>query len=30
MLLQIDHLGKTYGEGETATHAIGDVSFELA
>jgi NitT/TauT family transport system ATP-binding protein len=29
-MLQIDHLGKTYGEGETATHAIGDISFELA
>jgi NitT/TauT family transport system ATP-binding protein len=29
-VLTIDHLGKTYGEGEGATHAIGDVSFELA
>jgi NitT/TauT family transport system ATP-binding protein len=29
-MLEIDHLGKTYGEGKDATHAIGDVSFELA
>jgi NitT/TauT family transport system ATP-binding protein len=29
-VLTIDHLGKTYGEGKDATHAIGDVSFELA
>jgi NitT/TauT family transport system ATP-binding protein len=29
-VLSIDHLGKTYGEGEGATHAIGDLSFELA
>ena len=29
-MLTIDHLGKTYGEGDTATHAIGDISFELA
>src|SRR5215213_4546699 len=28
-LLEIKGLGKTYGEGETATHAIGDVSFSL-
>ena len=28
-MLQVRGLGKTYGEGETATHAIGDVSFEL-
>jgi NitT/TauT family transport system ATP-binding protein len=28
-VLQIDHLGKTYGEGPTATHAIQDISFEL-
>ena len=28
-LLEIDGLGKTYGEGESATHAIGDVSFSL-
>jgi NitT/TauT family transport system ATP-binding protein len=29
-LLEIEGLGKTYGEGADATHAIGDVSFELA
>jgi NitT/TauT family transport system ATP-binding protein len=29
-MLQIDHLGKTYGEGDNATHAIGDISFDLA
>jgi NitT/TauT family transport system ATP-binding protein len=29
-MLQIDHLGKTYGEGEGATEAIGDISFELS
>ena len=29
-MLSIKHLGKTYGEGERATRAIGDVSFELA
>ena len=28
-LLEIEGLGKTYGEGEDATHAIGDVSFSL-
>ena len=28
-LLEINGLGKTYGEGESATHAIGDVSFSL-
>jgi NitT/TauT family transport system ATP-binding protein len=28
-LLEIEGLGKTYGEGDDATHAIGDVSFEL-
>ena len=28
-LLEINGLGKTYGEGEGATHAIGDVSFSL-
>jgi NitT/TauT family transport system ATP-binding protein len=28
-MLEIDHLGKTYGEGEGATEAIGDLSFEL-
>src|SRR5215203_5819040 len=29
-LLEIEGLGKTYGEGDGATHAIGDLSFELA
>ena len=29
MLLEIKHLGKTYGEGETATHAIGDITFGI-
>ena len=29
-MLRIENLGKTYGEGDDATHAIGDVSFELA
>ena len=28
-LLEIEGLGKTYGEGDGATDAIGDVSFEL-
>lgn len=28
-LLEITSLGKTYGTGETATHAIGDVSFAI-
>jgi NitT/TauT family transport system ATP-binding protein len=28
-LLEIEGLGKTYGEGDGATHAIGDISFEL-
>ena len=28
-MLSIEHLGKTYGVGDRATHAIGDVSFEL-
>ncbi len=28
-MLSIKHLSKTYGEGERATRAIGDVSFEL-
>ena len=28
-MLEIRGLGKTYGEGEAATHAIGDVSFDL-
>ena len=29
-MLEIDQLGKTYGEGEGATHAIGEISFELS
>jgi len=29
-MLEVSGLGKTYGEGETAAHAIGDVSFALA
>jgi NitT/TauT family transport system ATP-binding protein len=29
-MLTIENLGKTYGEGDDATHAIGDLSFELA
>ena len=29
-LLEIEGLGKTYGEGANATHAIGDVSFTLS
>jgi NitT/TauT family transport system ATP-binding protein len=29
LLLEIKHLGKTYGEGDSATHAIGDVSFAI-
>ena len=28
-LLEIEGLGKTYGEGDDATHAIGDISFTL-
>jgi NitT/TauT family transport system ATP-binding protein len=28
-MLKIDHLGKTYGEGEDAVHAIGDLEFEV-
>ena len=28
-LLEINGLGKTYGEGDNTTHAIGDVSFSL-
>jgi len=28
-VLQIRHLGKTYGTGEQATHAIGDLSFSV-
>ena len=26
-MLQIDHLGKTYGSGAKATHAVGDITF---
>jgi NitT/TauT family transport system ATP-binding protein len=29
VLLEIKHLGKTYGEGETATRAIGDITFGI-
>ncbi len=29
MLLEIKNLGKTYGEGDTAVHAIGDISFGI-
>ena len=29
-MLEIQRLGKTYGIGEKATHAIGDVSFSVA
>jgi NitT/TauT family transport system ATP-binding protein len=29
-ILEIEHLGKTYGAGEKATHAVGDVSFSVA
>jgi NitT/TauT family transport system ATP-binding protein len=29
-MLQIDHLGKTYGAGPKATHAVGDITFEVA
>lgn len=28
-MLRVDHLSKTYGSGPTATHAIGDLSFEV-
>jgi len=28
-LLEIEHLAKTYGAGEEATHAVGDVSFTV-
>ena len=28
-MLKIDHLGKTYGEGENAVEAIGDLDFEV-
>ena len=29
-MLEIKNLGKTYGEGETATHAIGDINFGIS
>jgi NitT/TauT family transport system ATP-binding protein len=29
-MLEVRQLGKTYGEGDDATHAIGDLSFEIA
>jgi NitT/TauT family transport system ATP-binding protein len=29
-MLEVKHLGKTYGTGERATHAVGDVSFSVA
>jgi NitT/TauT family transport system ATP-binding protein len=29
-MLEVRQLGKTYGEGEGATHAIGDLSFQIA
>jgi NitT/TauT family transport system ATP-binding protein len=29
-MLEVKQLGKTYGEGDGATHAIGDLSFEIA
>ena len=29
-MLEVRQLGKTYGEGDAATHAIGDLSFEIA
>jgi NitT/TauT family transport system ATP-binding protein len=29
-MLQIDHLGKTYGAGPKATHAVGDITFDVA
>ena len=28
-MLEVRHIGKTYGAGEKATHAVGDVSFTL-
>jgi NitT/TauT family transport system ATP-binding protein len=28
-MLKVDHLGKTYGEGDTAVEAIGDLEFEV-
>jgi NitT/TauT family transport system ATP-binding protein len=30
LMLEVRHLGKTYGAGEKATHAVGDVSFSVA
>jgi NitT/TauT family transport system ATP-binding protein len=30
LMLEVKHLGKTYGTGEKATHAVGDVSFSVA
>ncbi|MPZ12808.1 MAG: ATP-binding cassette domain-containing protein, partial [Kiloniellaceae bacterium] len=30
MLLKIHHLGKVYGEGDDATHAIGELSFGVS
>jgi NitT/TauT family transport system ATP-binding protein len=29
-ILEIEHLGKTYGSGEQATHAVGDLTFSVA
>ena len=29
-ILQVEHLTKTYGSGETAVHALRDVSFTVA
>jgi NitT/TauT family transport system ATP-binding protein len=29
-MLKVTHLRKVYGSGETATEAIGDLSFEVA
>ncbi len=29
-MLKVDHLGKTYGEGDDAVQAVGDLSFEVA
>ena len=28
-MLEVSQLGKTYGEGEAATHAIGSISFGI-
>jgi NitT/TauT family transport system ATP-binding protein len=30
LMLEVKHLGKTYGTGEKATHAVGDASFSVA